>query len=524
MFRIVDIFIESKYFNDIHTSYIKMTTVNITIKCTNSDTATIAIDNTSLISELKIKIAEKLNIPANIQRLVYKGKVLKDEQTIEFYDIQDSHVVHLVRQVQSVAGQSSAAAPTTSPRVAGTSPLPNPFGAPASDPFGFGMGAPGMDMQQLMNNPDYIQSMLNSPMMDSLLNNPELMSSMIMQNPQIQAMLDANPQMRHVFSDPAMIRQSMEMMRNPRMMQETMRQNDVAMSQIENHPEGYNALTRMYEQMDAAQSTTAAPATPNPSWSNPASPAPTAPNTAALPNPWGARPTQPAATGLGGFGGFGQAGAGGFNPFLGGMGGAGGFGQGAAGAGGLPGMGGMDPNQIMSMLQDPMMQQTMQQMAANPQLLQQAIAMNPALARQMESNPATRAMLQNPEQLRQMFDPANLQAMIQMQQSMQQLQSAGIMPPVPSPFGAGFGAPAAGAGPSAGGLDFSQLLGRMNLGVGGGFPPPTLAAVQPPEVRFATQLQQLQEMGFVDSSANITALTATSGNVQAAVERLLGGN
>ena len=45
------------------------------------------------------------------------------------------------------------------------------------------------------------------------------------------------------------MRQTIEVMRNPRALQEVMRQNDLAMSQLENHPEGYNALTRMYEQV-----------------------------------------------------------------------------------------------------------------------------------------------------------------------------------------------------------------------------------------------------------------------------------
>lgn len=44
----------------------------------------------------------------------------------------------------------------------------------------------------------------------------------------------------------------------------------------------------------------------------------------------------------------------------------------------------------------------------------------------------------------------------------------------------------------------------------------------PPEQRYATQLSQLQEMGFFDTQENIRALSATSGNVHAAVERLLG--
>lgn len=42
----------------------------------------------------------------------------------------------------------------------------------------------------------------------------------------------------------------------------------------------------------------------------------------------------------------------------------------------------------------------------------------------------------------------------------------------------------------------------------------------PPEERFATQLVQLQEMGFYDASENIRALSMTNGNVEAAVEWL----
>lgn len=45
--------------------------------------------------------------------------------------------------------------------------------------------------------------------------------------------------------------------------------------------------------------------------------------------------------------------------------------------------------------------------------------------------------------------------------------------------------------------------------------------LEPPEVRFRTQLQQLQDMGFTDQQANINALIATNGNVEAAIERLL---
>jgi ubiquilin len=44
----------------------------------------------------------------------------------------------------------------------------------------------------------------------------------------------------------------MEYMQNPNAMREMMRSQDLAMSQIENHPEGFNALRRMYEDVQVS--------------------------------------------------------------------------------------------------------------------------------------------------------------------------------------------------------------------------------------------------------------------------------
>jgi hypothetical protein len=78
-----------------------------------------------------------------------------------------------------------------------------------------------------------------------------------------------------------------------------------------------------------------------------------------------------------------------------------------------------------------------------------------------------------------------------------------------------------GMGAGAGGMpDLSAMLGGMGVGAGfGGMVPP----VADPETTYAAQLVQLQDMGFGDRPSNIRALQATSGNVNAAVERLLAG-
>ncbi|VDD91580.1 unnamed protein product [Enterobius vermicularis] len=49
------------------------------------------------------------------------------------------------------------------------------------------------------------------------------------------------------------------------------------------------------------------------------------------------------------------------------------------------------------------------------------------------------------------------------------------------------------------------------------------SSVQPPEERFRAQLEQLTSMGFNNREANIQALLATFGDVNAAIDRLLSG-
>lgn len=49
------------------------------------------------------------------------------------------------------------------------------------------------------------------------------------------------------------------------------------------------------------------------------------------------------------------------------------------------------------------------------------------------------------------------------------------------------------------------------------------AALANPEETYAAQLTQMNDMGFTDRAACIRALVSSQGNVNAAVERMLGG-
>ena len=65
---------------------------------------------------------------------------------------------------------------------------------------------------------------------------------------------------------------------------------------------------------------------------------------------------------------------------------------------------------------------------------------------------------------------------------------------------------------------FSGLAPPTGVGGGAG------AAVANPDQVYASQLTQLSDMGFSNREQNIRALQATSGNVHAAVERILNGS
>jgi ubiquilin len=84
---------------------------------------------------------------------------------------------------------------------------------------------------------------------------------------------------------------------------------------------------------------------------------------------------------------------------------------------------------MAQLLQSPLMQPMLEQVASNPQLfMSQMEQMNPQAAAMLNANPQMRQMMMNPDFLRSMLNPQNMQAMMQMQAAMQQLQSSGLMP------------------------------------------------------------------------------------------------
>ncbi|KAH7886376.1 hypothetical protein F5I97DRAFT_1879778 [Phlebopus sp. FC_14] len=196
--------------------------IQINVKGPSELKLQITINTDKTVLELKQAISEKSDVPADRQRLIYSGRVLKDEDLLSVYKIQSSHTIHMVKGVSRSAASSS-----TQQTAPSQQPLPTmQAGQNPHDPLtqinshlGFGALAgfnPFAEMGINPNDPNMMQTMMSSPQflqqMSSVMSNPAVLDQVIASNPQLAAMA---PQVRELFQS----ERFREMMSNP----ETMR-------------------------------------------------------------------------------------------------------------------------------------------------------------------------------------------------------------------------------------------------------------------------------------------------------------
>ncbi|KZS07264.1 ubiquilin-1 isoform X1 [Daphnia magna] len=553
--------------------------IKLTVK-TPKDKKDVEVPEEASVKELKEIVAEKFGATSEQVCLIFAGKILKDQETLKGHNLKDGLTVHLV--IKSV-NTSRATQETTSNVSSNTTSQPSttpsrPTEPSSSSPFGIGglgglaglsnMGLGSgnfMEMQQnmqreLLSNPDTLRQMMDNPLVQSLMSNPDYMRQILTSNPQMQQLLERHPEINHVMNNPELLRQTMEIARNPAMLQELMRSQDRALSNLESIPGGYSALQRMYRDIqepmfNAAQeqfggNPFAALVNNAGSVAGSANPQAGQENRAPLPNPWsGLSSTQSSGTSS-------EARTTGENrstttPATQGM-------PGMTGMLNSPGMQSLmqqivdNPQLMQSMMNAPYVQSMFQQMGSNPQLAEQMIlnnplfASNPAMQEQMRTMlPTFMSQLNNPEIQSLVTNPQAMSAMMQIQQGMEQLRQVapsfattlglGTLPPPLNPATStvptssattSTTSPPAPTTTQPGSDAFSNMMasmltslagqGGMGSGIGG-----VGGSTQPPEERYRSQLEQLAAMGFINRDANLQALIATFGDVNAAVERLL---
>ncbi|XP_046439274.1 ubiquilin-1-like isoform X1 [Daphnia pulex] len=552
--------------------------IKLTVK-TPKDKKDVEVPEEASIKELKEIVAEKFGATAEQVCLIFAGKILKDQETLKGHNLKDGLTVHLV-----IKSGNAIRTTQESPSNVSSNTIPQPSVTPSrpaepspSSPFGIGglgglaglsnMGLGSgnfMEMQQnmqreILSNPETLRNMMDNPLVQSLMSNPDYMRQILTSNPQMQQLLERHPEINHVMNNPELLRQTMEIARNPAMLQELMRSQDRALSNLESIPGGYSALQRMYRDIqepmfNAAQeqfggNPFAALVNNAGPLAGSANPQAGQENRAPLPNPW----SGPSSTQSPGSNSETRTGGENRSPSS----------SAAQGVTGMPGMPGMinspgmqslmqqivdNPQLMQSMMNAPYVQSMFQQMGSNPQLAEQMIlnnplfASNPAMQEQMRTMlPTFMAQLNNPEIQNLVTNPQAMSAMMQIQQGMEQLRQ--VAPSFATTLGLGSLPPplnpAASTTPAAsdttttappptttrpGSDAFSNMMasmltslagqGGIGSGIGGG-------STQPPEERYRSQLEQLTAMGFINREANLQALIATFGDVNAAVERLL---
>ncbi|TFK15526.1 putative global transcription activator SNF2L2 [Platysternon megacephalum] len=554
--------------------------IKVTVK-TPKEKEEFAVSETSNVRQFKEEISKRFKSHTDQLVLIFAGKILKDQDTLTQHGIHDGLTVHLVIKTQNRSQdhpvqQTNTTGNTSTTSTSSSSSTSTPASTNSS-PFGLGglgglagLSSLGLNtsnfselqsqmQRQLMSNPEMMVQIMENPFVQSMLSNPDLMRQLIMANPQMQQLIQRNPEISHMLNNPDIMRQTLELARNPAMMQEMMRNQDRALSNLESIPGGYNALRRMYTDiqepmLNAAQEQFGgnpfASLVSNASSGGENQPSRTE-NRDPLPNPWAPQSSSQNSTTSssnsgesGGSSSVGNStttstGPGSTMPNLGPGVGAGMF--------NTPGMQSLlqqiteNPQLMQNMLSAPYMRSMMQSLSQNPDLAAQMMlnnplfAGNPQLQEQMRQQlPTFLQQMQNPDTLSAMSNPRAMQALLQIQQGLQTLatEAPGLIPG----FNPGVGGLGSTGGPT--GTTVPSSIPSENTSPASGVAEPghqqfvqqmlqALAGanaqqLQNPEVRFQQQLEQLSAMGFLNREANLQALIATGGDINAAIERLLG--
>jgi ubiquilin len=145
--------------------------ITFNVKAANDQKHVLTLAGTTTVADLKSKLSasEYADIPADRQRLIYSGRVLKDPDTLAGVKLKDGHTIHLVKGAASNARQNPANQGTSS-TTGGSTPAAqvptniaagtgnNPLAAMTGARYAGFHGLPGLDSF----GPDGGVSMLSS--------------------------------------------------------------------------------------------------------------------------------------------------------------------------------------------------------------------------------------------------------------------------------------------------------------------------------------------------------------------------
>ncbi|KAM6172870.1 ubiquilin-3 [Erethizon dorsatum] len=234
--------------------------IKVTVK-TPKDKEDFSVTDTCTIQQLKEEISQRFKAHPDQLVLIFAGKILKDPDSLAQCGVRDGLTVHLVIKMQRRSIGTECPAASVPPPGPNPGSLPQPSSIYTADgPPTFSLGVlsglgltpgsfpdqPSSLIWQPISLPEFLAQLIDDPFIQGLLSNTGLVRQLVLDNPHMQQLIQHNPEIGHILNNPEIMRQTLEFLRNPAMMQEMMRSQDRALSNLESIPGGYNVLRTMY--------------------------------------------------------------------------------------------------------------------------------------------------------------------------------------------------------------------------------------------------------------------------------------
>ena len=194
-------------------------TITLKIKFLSEKVFQLELPQNSTILQVKQELKNVSGVPEEIQKLIFKGKILSDNETLTTLKVESGSTMHLVQTKANpnVSNTVQEKPNTTLPSQQSTNSQNT--GVPqnlASGGFGL-LNSLGYAPTNTTNPNDPRSAFMNQ-MMENLFANPEMLQTAINMNPMLKEMVESNPELKSALSNPEVLR----MLRDPQVINSAM--------------------------------------------------------------------------------------------------------------------------------------------------------------------------------------------------------------------------------------------------------------------------------------------------------------
>ncbi|KAL1569786.1 ubiquitin domain-containing protein DSK2a-like [Salvia divinorum] len=171
------------------------------------------------VVNFKSIVAKECGIP--VKRLIHNGRVMKDNQTLRSYGLEDNQTVYVVRgSAPDAAIQDRELASMLE------------------------------EMRQLIDDSILVRYMFYMPVVRDLFNDPPSVCNMLMRKEPLSDIMDHNPEVAHILNDPTTLRVILDASHNLEILHEMMRK---AMDEASSVESAEAELTELSEELERAE-------------------------------------------------------------------------------------------------------------------------------------------------------------------------------------------------------------------------------------------------------------------------------